>query len=71
MGTKKNTAWYEYELMSIKKRKRELRFEDPKSRKRMRDDLKREQRGNKRSMKNNLKKWIDNELNGHGNDSTS
>jgi len=61
----KNQDWYQQELRSIKERKRKLRdLQDPFLRKKMRDDLKREQRRNKRSEKNNLKKWIDNELNG-------
>ena len=30
----------------------------------MKADLKREQRGAKRSSKNSMKKWIDNEING-------
>ena len=60
----KNTSWYQKELKSIKERKRELRHEDPNLRKKMRDDLKREQRRNKRAERNNLRKWINNELNG-------
>ena len=37
-------------------------------RKKIKADLKREQRGAKRSSKNSIKKWIDNEINGLGND---
>lgn len=65
----KDIAWYEQKLESIKKRKRKVRLiEDPKMRKKIKADLKREQRGAKRSEKNSLKKWIDNEINGLGND---
>lgn len=65
----KDIAWYEQKLESIKKRKRKVHLiEDPKARKRIKADLKREQRGAKRSEKNSLKKWIDNEINGLGND---
>ena len=65
----KDIAWYEQKLESIKKRKRKVRLiEDPKMRKKIKADLKREQRGAKRSEKNSLKKWIDNEISGLGND---
>lgn len=61
----KDINWYEDKVESIRKRKRNLhRIEDPKIRKRIKADLKREQRGAKRSEKNSLKKWIDNEING-------
>jgi hypothetical protein len=65
----KDIAWYEQKLESIKKRKRKVYLiEDPKVRKRIKADLKREQRGAKRTEKNSLKKWINNEINGLGND---
>ena len=65
----KDIAWYEQKIESIKERKRKVRLiEDPKMRKKIKADLKREQRGAKRSEKNSLKKWIDNEINGLGND---
>lgn len=65
----KDIAWYEQKLESIKKRKRKVYLiEDPKMRKRIKADLKREQRGAKRTEKNSLKKWINNEINGLGND---
>lgn len=61
----KDIAWYEEKVESIRKRKKFVhRIEDPKMRKKIKADLKREQRGAKRSMKNSLKKWIDNEING-------
>lgn len=61
----KDINWYEEKVESIRKRKRNLHFvEDPKMRKKIKADLKREQRGAKRSEKNSLKKWIDNEING-------
>lgn len=61
----KDINWYEDKVESIKKRKRNLhRIEDPKMRKKIKADLKREQRGAKRSEKNSLKKWIENEING-------
>ena len=65
----KDDAWYEQKIESIKKRKRNLKvIEDPKMRKKIKADLKREQRGAKRSSKNSIKKWIDNAINGLGND---
>lgn len=65
----KDIAWYEQKLESIKKRKRKVYLiEDPKMRKRIKADLKREQRGAKRTEKSSLKKWINNEINGLGND---
>lgn len=65
----KDIAWYDQKLESIKKRKRKVYLiEDPKMRKRIKADLKREQRGAKRTEKNSLKKWINNEINGLGND---
>jgi len=65
----KDIAWYDQKLDSIKKRKRKVYLiEDPKVRKRIKADLKREQRGAKRTEKNSLKKWINNEINGLGND---
>lgn len=65
----KDIAWYEQKIESIKERKRKVRLiEDPKMRKKIKADLKREQRGAKRSEKNSLKKWIDNEISGLGND---
>jgi len=61
----KDINWYEDKVESIRKRKRNLhRIEDPKMRKKIKADLKREQRGAKRSEKNSLKKWIENEING-------
>ena len=65
----KDIAWYDQKLESIKKRKRKVYLiEDPKMRKKIKADLKREQRGAKRTVKNSLKKWIDNEISGLGND---
>lgn len=60
----KDINWYEDKVESIRKRKRNLhRIEDPKMRKKIKADLKREQRGAKRSEKNSLKKWIEKEIN--------
>jgi hypothetical protein len=65
----KDTAWYDQKLETIKKRKRKVYLiEDPKARKRVKADLKREQRGAKRTVKNSLKKWIQNEIDVLGND---
>ena len=61
----KDNIWYEQKVESIRKRKRKLYLVlEPKVRKRLKDDLKREQRAAKRSSKNSLKKFIDNEING-------
>jgi len=54
---------YEEKVQDIKKRKRALRFiQDPNMVKKIKKDLKREQRGAKRSEKNKLTKWIENEI---------
>ena len=64
MKTKDND-WYDKKLESIKKRKRKVYLiEDPNMRRKIKADLKREQRGAKRTVKNSLKKWIDCEING-------
>jgi hypothetical protein len=61
----KDDNWYENKIESIRKRKKFVhRIEDPKMRKKLKADLKREQRGAKRSEKNSLKEWINNEING-------
>lgn len=55
---------YEEKVQIIKKRKRALRFlQDPNMVKKIKKDLKREQRGAKRSEKHELREWIKNELN--------
>lgn len=60
----KDMNWYEDKIESIRKRKRMLhKVEDSKVRKRIKADLKREQRGAKRSEKNSLKNWINKEIN--------
>ena len=60
----KDIAWYNQKLESIKKRKRKVHLiQEPNVRKRIKADLKREQRGAKRSEKNSLKKWIEDEIN--------
>ena len=65
----KDDIWYEQKIESIKKRKRKLHIiQEPKVRKRMKDDLNREARSAKRSSKNSMKKYIDNEINGLNND---
>ncbi len=60
----KDIAWYDQKLESIKKRKRKVYLiDDSKTRKRIKADLKREQRGAKRSVRNSLKEWIKKEIN--------
>lgn len=60
----KDIAWYDKKLESIKKRKRKVYLiQDTKARKRIKDDLKREQRSCKRAEKQNLKKFIEEEIN--------
>jgi predicted secreted Zn-dependent protease len=55
---------YEEKVQDIKKRKRSLRFiQDPNMVKKIKKDLKREQRGAKRSERHELREWIKNELN--------
>ena len=61
----KDINWYEDKVESIRKRKRKLHhITEPKVRKRIKSDLKREQRGAKRSEKQHLKLWIKDELDG-------
>ena len=58
---------YEDKIQDIKKRKRALRHvQDSGMVKKMKADLKREQRGVKRSDKHALKNWIKDEINKHG-----
>lgn len=60
----KDINWYNQKLESIKNRKRKVHLiQEPNVRKRIKADLKREQRGAKRSEKNSLKKWIEDEIN--------
>lgn len=60
----KDQDWYDSKIESIKNRKRKLHhIIEPKVRKRIKNDLKREQRGVKRSSKNHFKKWIEKEIN--------
>ena len=61
----KDITWYDQKIESIKKRKRKLYLiEDSKTKKRMKADLKREQRAAKRSEKNCLKQVIEEEIDG-------
>lgn len=61
----KDDIWYEQKIDSIRKRKRKLHIiQEPKVRNKMKDDLNREARSAKRSSKNSIKKFIDNEING-------
>ena len=60
----KDINWYEEKIQDIKKRKRALRHtQDCSLVKKMKKDLKREQRAAKRSEKNELKNWINKEIN--------
>ena len=66
----KDAEWYDEKIESIRKRKRNLdRIQDPKMRKKIKAELKREQRAAKRSVRNNLKLWIEKEINGENYDS--
>ncbi len=61
----KDDIWYDQKIESIRKRKRKLHLIlEPSMRKRIKEDLKREQRGAKRSNKNSIRKIINNEING-------
>ena len=52
----KDINWYNKKLLDIKEKSRNLKYvDDPSMRKKMKKDLKIEQRGAKRSEKNNLK----------------
>lgn len=60
----KDITWYEDKVESIRKRKRKLHhITESKVRKRIKADLKREQRGAKRSEKHHMKQWLKDELN--------
>lgn len=59
----KDIAWYEEKVQDIKRRKRKLKnIQDPEYVKKTKKDLKREQRGAKRSEKNHLREWIKKEI---------
>lgn len=59
----KDIAWYEDKVESIRKRKKFVhRIEDPKMRKKLKADLKREQRAAKRAERNNNNIYIKNEI---------
>lgn len=61
----KDIHWLNDKMESIKKRKRIVtRMEDVPLRKRLRENLKREQRAAKRTEKETLKKWIQKEIDG-------
>jgi hypothetical protein len=60
----KDIDWYENKVQDIKKRKRSLRHvQDSGVVKKIKKDLKSEQRAAKRSEKMNLKNWINEEIN--------
>jgi hypothetical protein len=59
----KDTNWYNQKIESIRKRKRKLYLvEDPRVRKRIKEDLKREQRGVKRAERQYVDKLINEEV---------
>lgn len=61
----KDSEWYDQKIESIRKRKRKLYLVlEPKMRKRIKEDLKREQRAAKRSERNCLKQRIEEEIDG-------
>lgn len=59
----KDIHWYDDKIQDIKKRKRSLAMLiDPDMKKKIRKDLKREQRAAKRAMKQNTAKFIKEEI---------
>ena len=59
----KDQDWYESKVEEIRKKKRKLRhIQDAKKVKSIKEDLKREQRSAKRSMKQNIKILIKKEI---------
>lgn len=63
-----NRKSYDDKIEDIRKRKRKLRdIQEPSLVKKMKKDLKREQRGAKRSDKSELQKYIKNEINNYKN----
>lgn len=63
-----NRKSYDDKVESIRKRKRNLKFiQDPEMVKRMKRDLKVEQRAAKRSSNNELKEWLKKEVQNYKN----
>jgi hypothetical protein len=59
----KDQDWYEGKVEEIRKKKRKLRhIQDTKKVKQIKGELKREQRAAKRSLKQHLKKWINEQI---------
>jgi hypothetical protein len=59
----KDIDWYDKKLQSIKKRKRKVHLiQEPNVRKRIKADLKREQRGAKRAERRNINIYIEKEI---------
>ncbi len=59
----KDQDWYEEKIGEIRKKKRKLRhIQDAKKVKQIKNDLKREQRSAKRSLKQHLRKWINEQI---------
>jgi len=62
----KDTNWMNDKIQDIKKRKRKLELlQDPEMKKRIKKDLKREYRSVKRAEKQNIDKYIKDEINKH------
>jgi len=65
----KNNDWLQDKIGDIKKRKRALRhIQDSGIVKKMKKDLKKEYRNAKHAEKNEMKKWLKDEVNKHGYD---
>ena len=59
----KDQDWYEGKVEEIRKKNRKLRhIQDAKKVKQIKGELKREQRAAKRSLKQHLKKWINEQI---------
>lgn len=60
----KDNDWYQDKVQDIKKRKRQLHvIQDPELVKKMKKDLKREQRAAKRAERRNINIYIEKEIN--------
>ena len=59
----KDQDWYDSKIEQIRSKKRKLRhIQDAKKVKSIKEDLKREQRAAKRSLRQNIKNWIKKEI---------
>lgn len=67
MKKEKDIIWYNEKIQSIKKRKRNLKLlQDPNMIKKIKKDLEREKRNAKHAMKQNVRKYIKEQIDSYG-----